>query len=264
MSDLSEIYRKDDLLFEAVQKIPLDDALKCFNAAGFPKTGQVMTSFLGKTGFLKTAIFDLCEVDNIYAVKIIFRSLIEHILKAQYIFMKWAEIRSDQIGEHYTDWYQAAELYDYFKSLEAVSKLSSNNTNNDPCALIAQVFPEFKDKPIKDIKSISSQFNYRSIINYIYEQLNKAQSTEASPFLLKIIPNYSELSGYVHGGPTANKDLLTVYTNEQERQNEILEIAELTLSMVGSVPRWLTLMLVNLDDSYKNHFLRIEKVLQEL
>ncbi len=101
MPDFSEIYKKDDALFEILKEVSISSALQCFQRNGFPKIGQVMTSFVAKTNFLKTAIFDLCESDNLYAVNIVFRSLIEHILKAQYVFMKWAEDKSDDVGENY-------------------------------------------------------------------------------------------------------------------------------------------------------------------
>ena len=221
-----------------------------------------MTTFVAKTNFLKTAIFDLCEADNLYAAHIVFRSLIEHVLKAQYVFMKWAEDKNDNVGENYLKWYEAAELYDYLKSWEAVSKLVNNGKSKAVSEeLLFEKNPEFSTKTINEIKDIANQFKYRSIIKYINEKIpNHSKSIEES-FLLKIIPNYAELSGYVHGGPTADKDLMTIFTNEKERKNKLLEIAELTVQMVGSINSYLVIMLMNLDRSFEQLFIKLKKAL---
>lgn len=261
MPDLSEILVKDDEIFDVLQEISISSALQCFQKHDLPKIGQVMTSFVAKTNFLKTAIFDLCESDNLYATNIVFRSLIEHVLKAQYVFMKWVEDKNDDVGENYLKWYEASELYDYMKSCEAVLKLVNKDISKAiPEGILFEIKPELSEKSIKEIKMIADQFKYRSIIKYINKKVpNHSKSTEES-FLLKIIPNYAELSGYVHGGPTADKELMK-FTDEKERANKLIEIADLTVHMVGSINSYLLIMLMNLDKSFEKLFIKLRKVL---
>jgi len=261
MPNLSEIFEKDDALFEILQEISITNALQCFQKNDLPKTGQAMTTFVIKTNFLKTAIFDLCESDNLYATNIVFRSLIEHVLKAQYIFMKWAEDKNDDVGENYLKWYDASETYDYLKSWEAVSKLVNNGKSKAvPEKILYETKPEFSEKSIKEIKEIASQFKYRSIIKYMNEKIpNHSKSPEES-FLLKIIPSYAELSGYVHGGPSADKELMTC-TCEKEREVNLIEIADMTVHLVGSINSYLLIMLMNFDRSFEPLFKKLKKAL---
>lgn len=259
MVDLTKVFEKDDILFDAIASIPLEKALYYFKDNGFPKTGQVMIQFMAKGNFLKTAIFDLCEVGNIYGVKIIFRSLIEHALKAQFIFMKWVENKNDQTAENYLKWYEASEIYDYIKSMEATTKIfNSKELQHKPDKILFDLHPEFKEKSLKEIKEIASQFNYRLIIKYINETLFKNKDSEYFLFLLKIIPNYAELSGFVHGGPTADKDMF-IYIKEEDRDEELLRIAYLAVSLAASTAAFLVLGLISYDRSFGELFMKISE-----
>jgi hypothetical protein len=261
MIDLSPVYRQDDILFGVIQEIQPDVALDCFKKNGLPQTGLAMTTFAAKSGFLKTAIFDLCEADNLYGTNIIFRSLIEHILKAQYIFMKWVEDQTDQVGFDYWEWYEASEVYDHIKSWEAVSILFNNGKKSEkPEKILHELRPSFAGKPIKEIKAVSAQFNYRNIIEYINNELKKGSKSGSFLFLENIIPSYSELSGFVHGGPSSDK-LSMFFADEEKRHQELFHRAELSVALVGSVVRWLTLMLVNFDKSFQEHFDKLNKAL---
>ena len=264
MPDLTKVYERDDTLFEALESIPLQKALECFKNNGASKTGQVMIQFMAKGGFLKTAIFDLCEVGNLYGVNIIFRSLIEHTLKAQFIFMKWVEEKTDQTAENYLKWYEASETYDYIKSWEAASKImDQKKIHNKPDKILFDLRPEFNEKSLKEIKRIAAQFNYRRIIEYINEKISTDKNSEDFSFLLNIIPNYSELSGFVHGGPTADKEMLS-YIKEEERDKKLLEIAHLAVTLAGSTAGFLTLALTSFDKSYKELFVKIHKSMNSI
>jgi hypothetical protein len=261
MLDLSSVYQKDDIIFGVIQEIQPDVALTCFRKNGLHKTGLAMTTFVAKSGFLKTAIFDLCEADNLYGANIIFRSLIEHVLKAQYVFMKWVEDQTDQVGVDYWEWYEASEIYDHMKSWEAVSKLFNNGKINDtPEKMLHKLRPAFDGKSIKEIKAVAAQFNYRNIIKYINQELTKDSKSKKFSFLENIIPSYSELSGFVHGGPSSDK-LSMAFADEEKRHQELFHRAELSVALVGSMARWLTLMLVNFDKSFQVHFDKLSKAL---
>lgn len=262
MVDLTQVYKKDDVLFAAMESIPLQKAIDCFKENGTPKTGLVMIQFMAKCNFLKTAIFDLCEVGNIYAVKIIFRTLIEHALKAQYIFMNWAENKNDLTAENYMKWYEASETYDFMKSVEATAKIFSHQ--NKQFQLDSNLFdlPQYKEKSIREIKDIAAQFNYRNILKYINEKIFKNKELKEFEQLLKIIPAYAELSGYVHGGPTADKDMQK-YSNEEERDKVLLEIANLAVLEAGSTAGFLALGLTSIDRSYGELFTKISTAMKK-
>ena len=56
-------------------------------------------------------------------------------------------------------------------------------------------------------------------------------------FLLKIIPNYSELSGFVHGGPST-ADVLHQFSGENVLDVKLLQIASVVIRMRYSAKRW--------------------------
>jgi hypothetical protein len=263
MVDLTNVYKKDDILFEAIASIPLQKALDCFKKNGTPKTGMVMIQFMAKGNFLKTAIFDLCEVGNIYGVNIIFRSLIEHTLKAQYIFMKWSENKNDLTAEHYMQWYEASETYDFMKAVEASLKIfDPKNKHFRPDNDLFDQNPSYKAKSIREIKDISSQFKYRNILKYINDKIFKDSDLKELGHLKKIIPTYAELSGYVHGGPTADKDMQK-YSNEEERDKALLNIANLAVKEAGSTAAFLVLGLTFFDRSFGDLFVKISAAIKE-
>lgn len=262
MVDLTQVYKKDDVLFKVIESIPLQKAIDCFKENGTPKTGLVMIQFVAKCNFLKTAIFDLCEVGNIYAVNIIFRTLIEHALKCQYIFMNWAENKNDITADNYMKWYEASENYDFMKSVEATAKIFRNENMNITIDSNLLNLPQFKEKSIKEIKDISSQLNYRNIIKYINEKIFKNTEFKEFEYLLKVIPAYAELSGYVHGGPTADKDMQK-YSKEEDRDKALLNIANLAVIEAGSTAGFLALGLTSIDRSFGELFIKISTAMKE-
>ena len=77
-----EIDDKQQELLE--QAFPLLMSLR--EKTEFKKSATTTIAFIGNTNFIKNGIFDLYESQNVYSIKILFRSLIEHYLKFQYLF----------------------------------------------------------------------------------------------------------------------------------------------------------------------------------
>ncbi len=126
--------------------------------------------------------------------------------------------------------------------------------------MLFETKPDIAGKSINEIKIIANQFKYRSIIKYINDKVPNYSKTAEESFLLKIIPNYAELSGYVHGGPSADREMLT-FTNEKKRAEKLVEIADLSVHMVGSVNSYLLIMLMNFDRSFEKLFIKLRKAL---
>jgi hypothetical protein len=66
----------------------------------------------------------------------------------------------------------------------------------------------------RDVEEKSSEFTYSKIIAYIDERLNKSKEFDAN-FLLKIIPEYADLSSFVHGGPLSDKLMASLKSGEE-------------------------------------------------
>lgn len=176
--------------------------------------------------------------------------------------MKWAEDKNDNTAEDYMKWYEASETYDYMKSVEATSKIFDlKNSDFKPGKDLFDLQPSYKEKSIREIKDIASQFNYRNIIKYINEKIFKNKDLKEFEHLLKIIPSYAELSGYVHGGPTADKDM-QIYSKEEEREKALFEIANLAVIEAGSTAGFLVLGLTSIDRSFGDLFVKIRTAMK--
>ena len=66
-----------------------------------------------------------------------------------------------------------------------------------------QWIPEAQALSATKVRKLEDPFRYQTLIRTVRELID----TNSPDFLLKIIPNYSELSGFVHGGPTARTKL---------------------------------------------------------
>ncbi len=86
--------------------------IKVIHQTTASRTGLALLSLVSKTGFLSNAIFDLAETDNVYCVNILFRSLIEHYLKSQYLLTRYFSEKSDAVGEEYFEFCDLIEQAD--------------------------------------------------------------------------------------------------------------------------------------------------------
>jgi hypothetical protein len=244
MTKIETIRDRDKRLFAITEGIHIKnpDALR---GTKFEKTTAVMASLIDRMGFLKTGILDMAEADNLYSMYVLFRVFLEHILKVNALFLKAVYERSDMFAEKYLQ-LQIVEAFKYLKAYQAAGLEIGEN----PGTVLDQWFPIAKSLSNKDVRELEDPFHYRQLIKTIRELIETQVDTHVFSFLNKIIPNYSELSGFVHGGPTAEKVLAQFYETDK-RQNEILRIADLTVSMFYSAERWLLILASSVCSEFK-------------
>src|SRR5437773_10707808 len=66
------------------------------------KTGTTILFFIIKTNFIKEGILDLYKTENYYSIQILFRSLIEHLMRVQYVFTRHRLHKTDSVVDDYT------------------------------------------------------------------------------------------------------------------------------------------------------------------
>ncbi|GAG39744.1 unnamed protein product, partial [marine sediment metagenome] len=99
-------------------------------------------------------------------------------------------------------------------------------------------------------------FKYRTLIRTIRELIN----SDSPDFLSKIIPNYSELSGFVHGGPTAPEKLAWL-RSEGLGEAELYHVADLSVSMLYSAQRWLLMLASAIRPEFDQIYSRLDEAL---
>jgi hypothetical protein len=227
------------------------------------KTVRVFLWFIAKTNFLKEGIFDLCETDNIYGTNVLYRSLIECYLRFMYIWFRLLKERTDAAADEYLTFCSWDEALRYGKSLQDVGRLTGRVPMEDPYGTIRRIHPEVAQYSAKEIRARAKQFSFPKIMEFIGERWAAGDSLkEPLPdFLLNLIPLYSELCSFVHGGPDADSEV-TALRDKATRVIQSLRVAEQSWRLAGSVKLLTLIVLCRLDKRFGPPYLKIESILK--
>ncbi len=194
-----------------------------------------LSHLVGSMASLKNAYLDLADSGNTYAGCAILRIFLEHSLRAIAVFLQ-------STGQNFA----LAEGYMRLREVEAKEYL-------DALKKAGIEESELKDSPLepwfamgralskKQKDELKAPFTYKNLIDVIREELG--DTTEKSS-LLNIIPNYSELSGFVHGGPTTAVML-------ELREANFLEDAQLVISMFYCIKRYLLELAAKINPKFE-------------
>ncbi len=243
-----------------VENMPL--VFELIKSVQIPNTANTMLLFITKTNFIKEGIFELYESQNLYSMNILFRSLIEHFLRFQYIFFRLGIDKNDSAGEDYLKFCSYSENVDTGKAWKDVARILDNDPGLDPFEILIEITPDLKNYTKQDIIEKINQFRYKNIIRFIDNKLNKEKKYSDNSFLLKIIPLYSELSSFVHGGPSSDHLMMENFS-EDIRSKELLRIVSLAFSMTASVKLFSFLMYHQYDKRFGQAYLKIDNIIKK-
>ncbi len=234
--------RKTDARLAAITEGLHGRIPKALEGTIFEKTGAVMTSLVVRLGFLKKGILALAEGDNLYGIGVLFRVFLEHILRVNALFLQASVERSDNFADQYSQ-LRLSEAFEYLKAY----KVAGLDIGNHPKTVLDQWFPEARSLTEKDIGRLVKPFQYKELVKLMRQLLD----AKAPDFLAKIIPNYSELSSFVHGGPSAGQ-ALTLLLDDDSRVAEIVRITGLTVGMLYSAERWLLILATSVRPDFQS------------
>lgn len=149
---------------------------------------------------LNVAIGDLCVaiLEDIppYACAILYRALIEHVIKHAYVSLRYVMDRDDSVAERYISDGGIGEMY------RAVAASVPQSSRSELKGYLEE------NLDISDLRKISDQFALQKILDYFDRlEVKSTRFKEALVQIRKEIPKlkavYSELSSYVHGGSRA-------------------------------------------------------------
>lgn len=194
----------DDLFFELLQEqgTPMFERLR---TTAFPQTYRAMFGFCARTNVLKTALFDMIESDNPYAFNALFRCFCEHYLKAMYVFVRFVTEQSDEPGREYFAFCGAREARQYAAAVVDAEKLLGNEVVAEMTDVFKRVYPDAVHLSSPELQQRSGKFEYRAILKFLSEH-PRVLGPE-NPFLARILPRYSRLSSFVHGGPNGEREM---------------------------------------------------------
>jgi hypothetical protein len=259
---IEEIREKDDLVFEIIKEnTPI--VIKHLKKTKFPQTAQAIFTLDIGSNFIKNSIFDLCETTDLYGGKILFRSLIEHNLRFNFLFLSWGIDKTDKIGEEYMAFSNAKDEIDLARAYKAVDGIWNEKPNTEPWDDILKDLPNpiYKQYTKKEIEDKAQQYTYKNIIKKMNQLLkgDKPQHFD-SKFLQSLIIEYSELSSFVHGGRRASLYLQEVQT-KGTLEPELIKLCEMTYLMSTYIKTFSYLFYLQEERQLSNAYLELDKLL---
>lgn len=174
--------------------------------SSYPFTVAGTIGLMASADSLKLGIIRLAQSENLYGTSVLYRSVIEHFVRFQYLFFRWVEERSDEPGREYDLFSKLSESLATADAVILSERLKGHEIAAEPLEILKQrgEAPEGVSK--RQIQAITARWKYRNIIRYITDNQNAA-SLRGSPLLAHMIPIYAELSSFVHGGKGAEQSV---------------------------------------------------------
>jgi len=252
--NIDKIRDKDDLIHKVLEK-SFPGLIKDSKKFQHKTTSTALISLALKINFLKNGIFDLCETDNVYPAKILFRALIEHSLKHQYLLMRSSIEKSDDVGK---DYYKFCDMNEDLLRLNSINnfikKLNLKKQEIDTWEELCKINKDFNKITKKGLKYKADQFKYLNIITYLS---NEVKDNLVRDFLAKVILNYCELSSFVHGGPCGEKSM---HKGLNVAQKELKKIAEMAFSFNKNINLTTYLLAFQIYKKYGLYYKQIKNV----
>jgi hypothetical protein len=170
-------------------------AIEFATSGPIPRTANVFLSFITRTEFIKNGILDLVETDNTYAMKILFRSLIEHVFRFQYIWLRVCEEKNDEAAEEYLRFSEFKEGILIGKSWKRIAKILGLDSPLTAYDAFRDIVPEAGSYSAKEIDQKTAQVDFANLIQSVFERLKLPRDSHNVPFPLTLIPEYCDLSG---------------------------------------------------------------------
>lgn len=220
LNGLMKFEKKNDAYFEVITEImPL--FFKFFKNHKHKKTILALLAFHTHLLNLKNAIVDLSDANNIYSVKVLYRIYLEHWMKGLYIWTRYISEKNDDVGVEYNSLGEIGEQLKYGNSVKQVSVILDAETSNlDVWDTLCKFDSDLSKLNKKEIIENTKKFEYKNIAKYLSD--NKAPGAD---WISTIIPEYSELSSYVHGGPSATEEYARLYDGQFEEYRGMIRFA---------------------------------------
>ncbi len=200
VTKITEIkYRFDEAFFEKHKKI-----VNAMLNSKIPKSGKLFLFFMTITNDLSLSISHLIERGDYYGIKVLFRTQIENYLRFMYIWMRCCKEKNDNCANEFYDILAFKEIKDELNTMKRRCNDDSNKTNIYDA--FRDIKPEYSHLTNRDIERKTSQFAYKNLATFIHDNISKDKQGDS--IVLMLMSMYSELSTFVHGGPSAHNEMI--------------------------------------------------------
>jgi hypothetical protein len=159
MSRFNKIEEIDNEYFE-LYKLVTEDVRAYLADCDTSKSVFNLIKLTNYINFLKNALFDLYETDNIIAINVIFRSIIDYYLRFQYLSLRLVEEKNDNATIEYMKDSYNLDVINQIKSLKFIKEKLKSSTLNDI---------DFTNAKLKSI----DKYSYKKLIEFIVNKTQK-------------------------------------------------------------------------------------------
>ena len=246
--NLDDVLVFDDSMHEDFEKIG-DLFMPVLVKSEFPVTMQSLIGLMASINSIKLGIYDLAEKcdTHLYPVKILHRTLLEQFLRFEYLFQRFMEEGSEDVGIEYRKYSKISEFNAYVNASQVAITMAGKSTDDVILKKLKKKYPELEISK-KALNEISGKWKHRNIIRYLTSR-NK-QSKAGYSFLLNIIPEYAELSSFVHGGASAEEYYHEIFDNG-ELKEEMSNVSASVCLLAATVKGHLLIAVTKIDSSFE-------------
>ncbi|WP_156486245.1 hypothetical protein [Marinomonas sp. TW1] len=246
--DYAEILEFDDQFHEKFGELG-DKFIPILGASKYSVTGKTLIGLMASANSVKLGIYDLAEAcdTHLYVLKVLHRTLIEHYLKFHYILLRALKEQSDDVGLEYRKYSTISETLAFINASEASMKIAGKPIDAQVLKKLRKDHPDLNISK-RDLNEITYKWKHRSIIKYI--KANSSFIKNESAYLLKLIPEYAELSSFIHGGTFAEEYYHEVFSEGKLREQMYYEVSEAAM-MAATMKVHLMILVVTIDDTFQ-------------
>ena len=257
LKKLIKIDKKIDLI---ISKSIDEDVLEFEEHSSYPNTISSFVRLITSSDQIKDSILHLSEQGEIYSIHILYRSLIEQLLKTQYIFFRFNEEKDDVCGTEFIEIY---DLYDKIlvgRSWHKISELKDGRKYKKDYMMdvFKEVNEDFIKYPQEKIESVAKQFRFNDLLLWFYNNTDK-MNKESYDEILFLIPEYAELSSIVHGHPSAFNHLPRC-ENENQLDNICFHFAYKSLKATNIIKGFSFIAFTKMDKRFEHVLIKITEL----
>jgi len=263
LESLENIREADDYLFEIISESLDSKVVPVLQKSIIPKSGHAFVMFITKAAFIKNAILDIAESENLYSMNILYRSLFDHYLKFHFLFNRSLKNRDDEAANDYYLYCDIEENLSFIENLKKGQKIFGMPENIEAAwDLLTKHRPELKNLKLDEVKKKASQFQYKNLIRSLWQDFSRKPDAEGFFLLKLILPEYSELSSYVHGGVFAEYALGN-FADNQKRERAIIGTSRTTFFLFWFIVHFTYVAAFQFDKSLKEPLLKITEIIRK-
>jgi len=251
--DIQGVLDFDDSFHDEFEKLA-NSFMQQFAQSNYPATALSLVALMGSVNSIKLGIYDLAEKSDthLYVTKILHRTLIEHYLKFYYLLFRFLNEKTDDIGIEYRKYTKISEVLAYINASDVANTIAGKSINEQVLKKLKKELPEF-DISKKELLKITTNWKHRNIVKYLKQN---SELIQEGSYILKLIPEYAELSSFVHGGIFAEEYYHQQFGNGSLEQDIYLQVAE-SCFIAASIKVHLMLAVIEIDPSYLEGMLKL-------